>query len=217
MADHETAGESFERAQEPVGERRVARARSAAWHVVREPVVVILIVAGLVDTFTELTWAHGALLMSAGVLLAWDLAFGKERHGIAVETAPWNLRITPKWALVGVAYAVVAGSFARYSWPATLATLLPGVGALVVAWHGPLAGRKIPPKISREGALAWLTFFLTLALFELANLLMQPSLTADSYAHPTFSVLMDPVLANSVGRSVSMMIWLAFGWFLLER
>jgi hypothetical protein len=46
---------------------------------------------------------------------------------------------------------------------------------------------------------------------------LQPSITTDSYAHPTISTLTDPVLAASPGRSLVLAAWLAFGWYLVER
>ncbi|MDP9342486.1 MAG: hypothetical protein M3Q23_10430 [Actinomycetota bacterium] len=58
---------------------------------------------------------------------------------------------------------------------------------------------------------------LALALWELTELLLQPSLRTDSPAHPTLSVLTDPVLATYPGRSVALLLWVAFGWFLVKR
>jgi len=54
-------------------------------------------------------------------------------------------------------------------------------------------------------------------LWELTQLLLQPTLTTDSYAHPTISVLTDPVLASHVGRSILLFVWLAVGWFLVRE
>jgi len=54
-------------------------------------------------------------------------------------------------------------------------------------------------------------------LWELSSLLQQPSLTTDSYAHPTISTLTDPLLATSPGRAVALLAWVAFGWYLVER
>jgi hypothetical protein len=68
-----------------------------------------------------------------------------------------------------------------------------------------------------RGVRAWAAVFLALALWELTNLLLQPSLTEGSSDHPTISVLMDPVLATHAGRSLFLALWLWLGWFLLER
>jgi hypothetical protein len=59
--------------------------------------------------------------------------------------------------------------------------------------------------------------FVALALWELSALLLQPSLTTGSWAHPTISVLMDPILATHLGRSIVLSLWLASGGFLLQR
>jgi hypothetical protein len=56
-----------------------------------------------------------------------------------------------------------------------------------------------------------------LGLWELTQLLLQPTLTTDSYAHPTISVLTDPLLASHVGRSILLFVWLAAGWFLVRE
>jgi hypothetical protein len=59
--------------------------------------------------------------------------------------------------------------------------------------------------------------FVALGLWELQALLLQPSLTTSSWAHPTLSTLMDPVLASHLGRSISLGAWLLIGGWLLER
>jgi hypothetical protein len=67
------------------------------------------------------------------------------------------------------------------------------------------------------GTVSWVAVFLALALWELAALLLQPSLTTPSAAHPTISTLTDPVLASHLGRSITLSLWLVLGWLLLER
>jgi hypothetical protein len=58
---------------------------------------------------------------------------------------------------------------------------------------------------------------LALAAWEVQALLLQPSLTTSSWAHPTLSTLMDPVLAVHLGRSITLAVWLGLGGWLLER
>jgi hypothetical protein len=48
-------------------------------------------------------------------------------------------------------------------------------------------------------------------------LLEQPTMTTDSYAHPTISTLTDPLLSTWAGRSLVLAAWLGLGWFLVER
>jgi hypothetical protein len=130
---------------------------------------------------------------------------------------PASLRLTPRLFLGGLAYAVVVGAFACYSWPATVAVMVPGVAAIAIAWRTPSLEVTGSGPIERVGALAWAAVFVALGLWELTALLLQPDLVTKSYAHPTISALMDPVLASYAGRSATLFVWLGLGWFLLER
>ena len=117
----------------------------------------------------------------------------------------------------GVLYAVVVGSFSRYSWPATVAVA--GLGAAVVAigWRGPRHTRPAPPRPPLTGLVLWGVLAVACCLWELWSLLEQPNLATSSYAHPTISTLTDPVLSTWAGRSIVLAAWLGLGWFLVER
>jgi hypothetical protein len=117
----------------------------------------------------------------------------------------------------GVLYAVVVGSFSRYSWPATV--VVAGLGAVVVAigWRGPRHTRPAPPRPPLAGLVLWGVLAVACCLWELWSLLEQPNLATSSYAHPTISTLTDPVLSTWAGRSVVLAAWLGLGWFLVER
>jgi hypothetical protein len=121
------------------------------------------------------------------------------------------------WLAGGVLYAVVVGSFSRYSWPATVAVA--GLGAAVVAigWRGPRHTRPAPPRPPLTGLVLWGALAVACCLWELWSLLEQPNLATSSYAHPTISTLTDPVLSTWAGRSVVLAAWLGLGWFLVER
>ena len=95
--------------------------------------------------------------------------------------------------------------------------LCPAAGVLLIAWRGNLNKSAGSRKLDPIGALAWASVFVALAIWELTELLLQPSLRTDSYAHPTISVLTDPVLATHLGRSIVLSLWLALGWFLVQR
>jgi hypothetical protein len=117
----------------------------------------------------------------------------------------------------GVLYAVVVGSFSRYSWPATVAVA--GLGAVVVAigWRGPRHARPAPPRPPLAGLALWGAAAVAACLWELWSLLEQPNLATSSYTHPTISTLTDPVLSTWAGRSIVLAGWLGLGWFLVER
>ncbi len=116
-----------------------------------------------------------------------------------------------------LAYAVIAGGFGRFSWPGTLAVVVVAAAGIAVAWRGPLPGSRREDPLDPAGALAWAFMFLALALWELTNLLLQPSLTTDSRAHPTISVLSDPFLGTHPGRTIGLVAWLGLGRFLVRR
>jgi len=120
--------------------------------------------------------------------------------------------------LIGAAaYAGVMGSFIRYSWPATAGIIILSTVVVLIGWHGPLRRRQVRGRLPAAGTLAWVAVLVFGCLWELAALLLQPSITTDSYAHPTISTLTDPILATSPGRSLVLAAWLAVAWYLVER
>jgi hypothetical protein len=116
----------------------------------------------------------------------------------------------------GALYAVVVGSFSRYSWPATVAVAGLGAAVVAVGWRGPRHTRSAPPRPPAVGLALWGAVFVAACLWELWSLLEQPNLATSSYAHPTISTLTDPVLSTWAGRSVVLAAWLGLGWFLVE-
>jgi hypothetical protein len=204
----------------------------------RDPVVVVLVLAGFFDAISG-NPIHGLVLGAAAVALAFDEAAGRadgpswpglaDRPGsptipadgtepagsiLAFSRPPSGL-VRLFLAAAALAYAVVVGGFARYSWPVTVAIVLVGLVAVVIAWRGPLVRDVDLP--DPRGAVAWAVVFVTLGLWELAALLMQPSLTTDSWEHPTLSTLMDSVLGSHPARTISLLVWLLVGGFLIWR
>lgn len=222
--------------------RLTSGSAKALVRLVRRPVVPVLVAAGVVDALSGGPMSHGVMLVVVALALALDTVRRRsaqpaasaevEEHGgpdVVVVLAerplprtPAFLRLTPRLFLGGLAYAVVVGAFARYTWPVTVAVMAPGVAAIAMAWRAPSleeaeSGQAESGQIERVGALAWAAVFIALGLWELTALLLQPDLVTMSYAHPTISALMDPVLASYAGRSATLFVWLGLGWFLLER
>lgn len=192
----------------------------------RAPVVWVLLAIAF---FTSISGkpVDGVLMLIVAVGLAWDAGRRALRHPEAEETpAPARTdrlrgrrrRFAVIALLAGaVAYAGVVGSFSRYSWPATAAIIGLGTVVVLIGWHGPVRARPDGGRPPVPGALAWLAVLVAGCLWELSALLQQPSLTTDSYAHPTISTLTDPVLATSPGRAVILLAWLALGWYLVDQ
>jgi hypothetical protein len=175
----------------------------------------VLGLAGFVDGMSD-NWVHGAVLGGAAVAVWLD---GGRPPTEQVELLPHRLRPASAAVVIGAAavYVAVAGAMPRYSWWLTAAVVAPGVAALVLAWLGPLRARPVPPPPGRAGVACWAMVFVAGGLWELAALLMQPSLEVGSYAHPTISYLMDTALAVWPGRCLTLAAWLALGWLLLGQ
>jgi len=207
----------------------------------REPVVWILLAIAF---FTSISGkpVDGVLMLIVAAGLAWDAGRrAREGRRAAVgrasgvpgeagqagsvaggaEPAPAGgrrrLLILAALLIGAAAYAGVVGSFIRYSWPATAGIIILGTVVVLIGWHGPLRRRQVRGRPPAAGTLAWVVLLVFGCLWELAALLLQPSITTDSYAHPTISTLTDPVLATSPGRSLVLAAWLAVGWYLVER
>jgi hypothetical protein len=125
--------------------------------------------------------------------------------------------LSAAWLAAGVLYAVVVGSFSRYSWPATVPVAGLGAAVVAVGWRAPRLARPAPARPPAAGLALWGLVFVAGCLWELWSLLEQPNLATSSYAHPTISTLTDPLLSTWAGRSVVLAGWLGLGWFLVER
>jgi len=194
-------------------------ARATAWvAVVTSPLVWVLGLAAFFDGISD-NWVHAALLSAVAVAVARDTMLTRKGVTIPEPTAWLRLERRHRLALVlaglAVLYAALAGTWTRYTWPFTVAILLPGIAVLLIGWRGALFPRA--RSTTRTSPAPWLVVLVLLALWELAALLSQPSLRTDSAQHPTISVLMNPVLASHLGRSVSLAVWLVVGWWILNR
>jgi len=201
---------------------------------VHDPVIVCLLLAGFFDGISG-NPIHSMLLFATAVALGWDriarLRRGSDVAAVSDDGGGDRVQAGLIWDRVGldntvlltvavtgaVMYAVVVGGFARYSWPVTFAVLVPGVLVLAMAWQGPLHPKPAPGPMDPVGKVAWAAIVVALSGWELGALFLQPTLSTDSYAHPTISALTEAGLTSHFGRSLALLVWLALGWFLLER
>jgi hypothetical protein len=206
----------------PVG--WVAAVGRGAGAVLRDPVVVILLLAGAAELFAGDPLVDGLILLTVAAALGLDRL---RRRPADAPAHGWGWgerlvpgRLTPALVAGWLLYSLAAGGLARFSWAAMVAVAVPGVVGVVSGWWAP---PRAPPRAPAEaapeagGAAAWAALFVALALLELGAWLLQPTLTTESAAHPTISALLDPVLASHPGRAVGFAAWLALGWFLVRR
>ncbi len=198
---------------------------TAALVALRHPVIPVFVIAGIFEILSGDPIDRSIFLFVAAAALAWDRRKpGVPAGGVSLVTAPSEMastpavRIGPFVILVAVAYAWIAGGFARFTWPITISIAVPGISAVVAAWFEPVERRRYAPKLDPAGVVAWASLFIALGIWELGTLLMQPGLRVNSYAHPTISYLLDPILnQHHLDRSIALGLWLAFGWYLMER
>src|SRR5512133_313360 len=206
---------------------RLARIGHTAGTVLGDPVIDILLLAGVAEILAGDPLVDWLVLLATAAALGWDrIRRGRPPDGEAVAVARagqgWvdrlmPVHLTPALVIGGLGYAVAAGGLDPFSRPAMVAVAAPGLAGVLSAWQA----RPTPPAqaapIHAGGAAAWAAVFVVLALWELSALLLQPSLTIGSPLHPTISVLLDPALGSQLGRSVGFAVWLALGWLLVRR
>lgn len=190
------------------------------------PVVLIFLIAAVLS-YLSADGVRAAYLLVVGLALAWDQAGRRSAAaGTARQPAVFSaesaarrragMRRLRAPAVAGaVVYSLLIGLCQRYSWPATVLADIPAVAAVILAWRvsaGSETGQAGP--LGLAGVLAWAVVWVGAASWEVTALFLQPTLSTDSYAHPTLSVLANAVLVSVPGRSIVAFGWLAFGWYL---
>jgi hypothetical protein len=215
---------------------RIQAVLRSGWRLLRDPIVLILVVAGIADMASGAPFTHGLVLIVAAAAIVGEavrrrsptrsapasagsgaIATDLLDEPVAVQRAPLHLTPTRSLVALAVLWAAVSGAFARYSWPVTIAVATPALAGVMLAWRtSPRVAPDAAP-LPSLGMKAWIVVFVALGLWELIALLMQSSLVVADPAHPTISTLMDPVLAAGYRRALFLFAWLGFGAYLLDR
>lgn len=114
-----------------------------------------------------------------------------------------------RWGALILLYAPLAALCRPLTAPAAVAVLLPGAVLLV------LIARRVPRRrvgCSRRSVLPAVVLALLFSGWELTAMFW-----GNDNAHPTLSLLLDPVLASHPGRLVGWLAWLAVGRWLVTR
>ena len=139
-----------------------------------------------------------------------DLGLKSIRSGVNAERlAARVLRLGWRDALIPL-YAVLAAFCRPLTASAAVVVLLPGAALLVLAaWRCETPGRLV---CSRRSVLPWVVLVLLFGGWELTA-----ALWGNDSAHPTFSLLLDPVLDTYPGRLLGWLAWLGVGRWLMTR
>jgi hypothetical protein len=112
---------------------------------------------------------------------------------------------------LAVAYSWVAAGFHPFTWPMRIATALPIVFALFVAWRRSDGERVSARGRYRAGLWVWATLLVLLIVWELIAYAGSPR-----HDHPTLSSIAETVMSTQAARAAVFATWLAVGAGLLR-
>ena len=114
-----------------------------------------------------------------------------------------------RWAAVVVGYAALAALCRPLTVAAAVAVALAGIALVVLA-----ARRRPPPRVvlATRHVAPWVGLVGVVAAWEATAVLW-----GNDAAHPTLSLLLDPVLATYPGRVAGWITWLGVGRWLVIR
>jgi hypothetical protein len=118
---------------------------------------------------------------------------------------------TWRWAAVS-AFVLVMALTRGLTLPPTLVVCAAGTVMWAIGRYSPQPARPDVGDVAVGGLVLWAALFVILCLWELAAFLL-----GNDEAHPTFSMLADPVLSFPPTRALAGFGWLAWGWYLLSR
>ena len=121
-----------------------------------------------------------------------------------------DVRVRPdRWDAAVVGYAMLAAFCRPLTVEAAAAVALPAIALVVLA-----ARRRPPPRVLLAGrhVAPWVGLVVVFAAWEATA-----ALWGNDAAHPTLSLLVDPVLATYPGRVAGWIAWLGVGRWLVTR
>ncbi len=119
-----------------------------------------------------------------------------------------------RWA-VALLFALLISDARSLTLPASVLVLAGGLGIWWAGRYAPPMPRQpgeTAPTVSSESVAVWAALFVGFAVWELSAFVI-----GNNDAHPTFSMLADPVLSFGPTRALCGLGWLACGWYLLGR
>src|SRR5215218_11452687 len=134
---------------------------------------------------------------------------GDSAASAAARPAPRTLSPVFRWG-AALLFAVLVSDARSLTLPASLLVLAGGLGIWWAGKYAPMVAPDAPA--AAIGVATWAIVFGTFAVWELGAFVI-----GNNDAHPTFSMLFDPVLSFGPTRALCALGWLASGWYLLGR
>ena len=112
----------------------------------------------------------------------------------------------------GVVYSWIVGGIHSFTLAANVVVFSTGLVVLVIAFARPPARKPRGRPVTRRAVMCWALALGLFTIIELVNLFL-----GSTHPHPTWSVLVAPILENHFAKSIAVFIWLRIGWVLLHR
>lgn len=183
---------------------------SGAW-------IAVLFLIGVVQVLRA-QWFDMAVLFTVSAILCIDLVRGVSRSnsGAPRTSALQPLKSWPRWVWIAAAIVGVSSCLLpRQSLPMQLLISAVGVAVVAVAWTQGRGSRDRWPQGMRRLAWVWSGIIVLGCVWELSQFitgLLRPEIHA--YA---LSNLLNPFIEVRPGQVAFVLLWLAFGVFLLRR
>jgi hypothetical protein len=188
------------------------------WRVLREPAIPII----LTTLVVHLARRNGAdiVVFTLAVLVILFDRWWSRAPNLSPSVTTWLGDLGLRAILVGaVGYAGVLAAFPRDGWVTMVGLAIPGLVALTWVLRQPdsplsAAGSAAGPPAS--GWWWWPLLAVAMCLWELSSFLQQPNSQTDSFAHPTMSSVIDPLLSDPVARAGVIVGWILLGVWLVR-
>jgi hypothetical protein len=112
-----------------------------------------------------------------------------------------------------VVFSWFAGGLQSFTVAADVTVAVPVLLLCGIAVLAPPRRKPAPRRVPLRGWLLWLVPLLGFCALEIVDNWVFASLPD----HPTWSYLMDPVLAWRPARAAAVLVWLVAGWELVQR
>jgi hypothetical protein len=151
------------------------------------------------------------MIFGSSTVLIWLDAVGFLKKSLRERPKVSNSTIAIVVAMYGISLSV----FPRHSYEhgALVLSILPI--ALWLVWYRDRGPKERPDPLMAKTKVVWIVLCIAICIWEFAANI-QGQLENNLYSHPTISILMDPFMDSTFGKSIFAVIWLLAGVGLLR-